>query len=82
MSFTKSPTVVASSDAMRTCCEARTYQNKIATIRSDNTKADELKIVFNCGAGVDGKNRRLKRWPVAVTNRIKTISNYDGPPGQ
>ena len=43
----------------------------MATIRRDNTKADELKIVFNCSAGVDGKIKRLKRWPVAVTNRIR-----------
>ena len=78
----KSPTVVASSDAMRICCEARTYQNKMETIRSDNMKADDMKIVFNCSAGLEGKNKRLKQWPVVVTNRIKTISNYDGPPGQ
>ena len=32
----------------------------IATIRSDNTKADEMKIVFNCSTMVDGKNKRLK----------------------
>ena len=56
---------------MRTCCEACAYQNKMATIRSDNTKADEMKIVFNCNAGVDGKNKQLKRWPVVLTNRIK-----------
>ena len=42
-------------------CEARTYPNKMATVRSDNTKSDEMKIVFNCGAGVDGKDKRLKR---------------------
>ena len=58
---------------MRTCCEARIYQNKMATIRRDNTKAHEMKIVFNCSAGVDDKKKQLKRWPVAVTNRIKTI---------
>ena len=55
----------------RYCCEAHTYQNEMATIRSDNMKADEMKIVFNCSARVDGKNKQLKRWPVAVTNRIK-----------
>ena len=43
-------------------CEAHTYQNKMATIRSDNTKSDEVKsdevkIVFNCSAGVDGKDK-------------------------
>ena len=36
-------------------CEARTYQNKITTIQSDKTKSDEMKIVFNCSTGVDGK---------------------------
>ena len=36
-------------------CEVHTYQNKIATIQSDTTKSDEMKIVFNCSAGVDGK---------------------------
>ena len=30
-------------------------QNKMATIRSDNTKSDDMKIVFNCSAGVDDK---------------------------
>ena len=45
----------------------------MATIRSDNTKADEMKIVFKCSDGVDGKNKRLKRWLVAVTNVIKII---------
>ena len=45
----------------------------MATIRSNNTKADEMKIVFNCSARVDGKNKRLKQWPV-VTNCIKKRS--------
>ena len=45
----------------------------MATIRSDNTKLDEMKIVFNCNAGVDGKDKRLKQSSVAVTNGIKTI---------
>ena len=42
-------------------CEAQTYQNKTATIRSDNTKSDVMKIVFNCSAGVDGKEKRWKQ---------------------
>ena len=46
---------------MQNFCEARAYQNKMATIRSDNTKSDEMKIVFNCSARVDGKDKRLKR---------------------
>ena len=73
MSFTKSPHVIASSDVMQTFCEARTCQNKMATIQSNNTKSDEMKIMFNCSAGVDGKDKRSKRRPVAVTNQIKMI---------
>ena len=46
---------------MQTFCEARAYQKKMATIGSDNTKSDEMKIVFNCSARVDGKDKRLKR---------------------
>ena len=34
-----------------------TYENKMATIRSDNTKSDMMKIVFNSSAGVDGKDK-------------------------
>ena len=37
------------------------YKNKIATIRSDSTKSDEMKIMFNRSAGVDGKDKRLKQ---------------------
>ena len=47
--FTKGPHIVASSDAMQTFCEA------------DNTKSDEMKIVFNCNAGVGGKDKQLKQ---------------------
>ena len=43
-------------------CEVRTYQNKMATIRSNNTKADEMKIVFNSSTEVEGKNKRLKQY--------------------
>ena len=57
LQFTKSLHAVASSDVMQTFCEACTYQNKMATLCSDNTKSDEMKIVFNCSAGVDGKDK-------------------------
>ena len=39
---------------MRTFCEVRTCQNKMANMRSDNTNSDE--IVFNYSAGVDDKD--------------------------
>ena len=41
-------------------CEAHTYQNKMATIRSNNMKPDEMKVLFNCSTALDGKDKRLK----------------------
>ena len=49
-----------SSDIMQAFCEARTYQNNMATIRDDNTTSDDMTIVFNCSAGVDDKDKQLK----------------------
>ena len=57
----KSLHIVTSSDVMQTFCEARTYQNKMTTIRSDNTKSDEMMVVVNFSARVDGKDKQLKR---------------------
>ena len=40
---------------------------------ADNTKSDEMKIVFSYGVGVDGKGKQLKQRLVVLTNGIKTI---------
>ena len=61
MSFTKSLHGIASSDDVQIFCEARTYQNKMTTIQNNNTKSDDMKIAFNCTAGVDGKDQRFKQ---------------------
>ena len=59
MSFTKILYIVTSNDVMHSCMKLTyAYQNKMATTQSNNTKTDEMKILFNCGAGVDSKDKR------------------------